>query len=63
MTFPILYEDDEILAVDKPREIHVHPTKMSKGEASVQSILEEQRGCRLLRQPSLLGRAGGEALT
>jgi tRNA pseudouridine65 synthase len=62
MTFPILYEDDEVLAVDKPREIHVHPTKMSKGEASVQSILEEQRDCRLYPAHRLDRPVGGVLL-
>ena len=42
MIIPVLYEDDEILAVDKPRNIHVHPTKLSRGEESIQSILEKR---------------------
>ena len=36
----ILYEDDYILAVDKPRDIHVHPTKMSRRETALQDLLE-----------------------
>ncbi len=39
----ILYEDQYILAVDKPRDIHVHPTKLSRRERSLQDILEESR--------------------
>lgn len=43
MEIRILYEDDHILIVDKPRDIHVHPTKMSRRETSLQDIMEEQR--------------------
>ncbi len=39
----ILYEDEYILAVDKPRDIHVHPTKMSRRETALQDILEKDR--------------------
>lgn len=42
MMFPVLFEDEKILAVEKPRDIHVHPSKLSRGEDSVKSILEEQ---------------------
>lgn len=43
MDITILYEDEYILAVDKPLDIHVHPTKLSRRETSLQDILEEQR--------------------
>lgn len=38
----IIYEDREILVVDKPRNMHVHPTKLSRGELSVQSLLQRR---------------------
>ncbi len=62
MIIPILFEDEEILAVDKPRNIHVHPTKMSRGEESVQSILEEQLNCRLYPAHRLDRPVGGVLL-
>lgn len=37
-----IYEDQAVLAVDKPRGIHVHPTKLSRGEPSVQVLLEQR---------------------
>jgi len=42
ITIPIIYEDGAILVVDKPRDIHVHSTRLSRGELSVQSLLEER---------------------
>jgi len=36
----VIYEDQAILVVDKPRNMHVHSTKLSRGELSVQSVLE-----------------------
>lgn len=57
--FPILYEDKQILAVEKPRDIHVHPSKLSRGEESVQSILEEQRGYQLFPAHRLDRPVGG----
>ena len=62
MIIPILFEDEEILAVEKPRNIHVHPTKMSRGEESVQSILEEQLNCRLYPAHRLDRPVGGVLL-
>jgi len=62
MTIPILYEDEYILAVDKPRNIHVHPTNMSRGEESVQSILEEELSCRLFPAHRLDRPVGGVLL-
>jgi len=62
VNIPILYEDDELLAVEKPRNIHVHPTKMSRGEESVQSILEEERSCRLYPAHRLDRPVGGVLL-
>jgi len=41
VNIPILYEDKQILVVDKPRDIHVHPTRLSRDELSVQDILED----------------------
>ncbi len=58
----IIYEDDELLAVEKPRNIHVHPTKMSRGEESVQSILEEELSCRLYPAHRLDRPVGGVLL-
>ena len=42
ITISIIYEDQAILVVDKPGDIHVHPTALSRGELSVQSVLEER---------------------
>jgi tRNA pseudouridine65 synthase len=47
VTVSILYEDDEIVVVDKPRDIHVHPAKLSRRERSLQDILKDQRGTEL----------------
>ena len=41
MSVPVLYQDDHLLAVDKPRDIHVHPTRLSPGEPSLKDLLEE----------------------
>jgi len=62
LNIPILYEDEQILAVDKPRDIHVHPTKLSRGEESIQTILEELRGCRLYPAHRLDRPVGGVLL-
>ncbi|MCK5736708.1 MAG: hypothetical protein KAH21_09525 [Spirochaetaceae bacterium] len=62
MNIPILFEDKHIIAVDKPRNIHVHPTNMSRGEESIQSILEEERGCRLFPAHRLDRPVGGVLL-
>ena len=62
MIIPILYEDEHILAVEKPRDIHVHPTKMSRGEESVQSLLEESLGYRLYPAHRLDRPVGGVLL-
>lgn len=62
MIIPVLYEDENLIAVDKPRDIHVHPTKMSRGEESVQSILEEQSGRRLYPAHRLDRPVGGVLL-
>jgi len=59
---PVLFEDEYIIAVDKPRNIHVHPTKMSRGEESVQSIMEAERGCRLYPAHRLDRPVGGVLL-
>jgi tRNA pseudouridine65 synthase len=59
---PVLFEDEYIVAVDKPRNIHVHPTKMSPGETSVQSILETERGYRLYPAHRLDRPVGGVLL-
>lgn len=42
MIIPVLYEDEYLLVVDKPRNIHVHPTKLSRRAESVQDILQER---------------------
>lgn len=44
MKIPILYEDDYILAVDKPAGIQVHFNKLSKGEPYLLQLLEWQTG-------------------
>jgi tRNA pseudouridine65 synthase len=59
---PVLYEDEDLIAVDKPRDIHVHPTKMSRGEESIQSILEERMGIRLYPAHRLDRPVGGVLL-
>lgn len=41
---PVLYEDNSILAVDKPRGIHVHPTRLSRREISLQDLVQEEYG-------------------
>ncbi|MCG8452504.1 MAG: pseudouridine synthase [Spirochaetales bacterium] len=55
----ILYEDDYLFAINKPRDMHVHPTKMSRGETSVQAILEEERGIQLFPAHRLDRPVGG----
>ncbi len=55
----ILYEDEFLLVVDKPRNMHVHGTKMSPGEISLQDILEEQLGQTLFPAHRLDRPAGG----
>ena len=62
MTIETLYEDSHILAVNKPRDVHVHPTKMSRGERSVQSILEEQMDMKLFPAHRLDRPVGGVLL-
>jgi tRNA pseudouridine65 synthase len=62
MTIPILYEDEHILVVDKPRDIHVHPTSLSRGEQSVQTILEAQGAGRLFPAHRLDRPVGGVLL-
>lgn len=62
MTFPVLYEDEQLMAVDKPRDIHVHPTKLSRGEDSVKSILEEELGYTLFPAHRLDRPVGGVLL-
>ena len=62
MIIPVLYEDEHLLAVDKPRGIHVHPTKMSRGEESVQSLLEDRLGTRLYPAHRLDRPVGGVLL-
>ena len=43
----VLYQDEYILAVDKPAGVHVHPTSLSPGEPSVQTMLEDRLELRL----------------
>lgn len=43
-----LYEDEILLAVEKPRDIHVHPSSLSRRETSLQDILQEELGFRPL---------------
>ena len=62
MTIPVLFEDEHILAVDKPRDIHVHPTRMSRGEESVQSLLEDLMAVRLYPAHRLDRPVGGVLL-
>ena len=47
MNIPILFEDEDILIVDKPRDIHVHPTKLSRNSISLLDILEDKYSIRL----------------
>lgn len=45
MTHPhlsILYRDDQLVAVDKPTGLHVHPTRLSVGEADCMKMLRNQ---------------------
>lgn len=46
--FTILYEDEDILAIDKPCHILVHPTKITEDKVFVLPLLERQLGLRLL---------------
>jgi tRNA pseudouridine65 synthase len=62
MTIPRLFEDESIIAVEKPRDIHVHPTKLSRGEISVQVILEEELGMSLYPAHRLDRPVGGVLL-
>jgi len=41
---PIIFEDDHLVAVYKPAGIHVHPTDLERGRASVMSRLKAQSG-------------------
>lgn len=40
----ILFQDNYLVIVRKPSGLHVHPTALSPGEASVLKILRDQRG-------------------
>ena len=62
MKIGVLFEDESILAVVKPRDIHVHPTKMSRREISLQDILEEERGIPLYPAHRLDRPVGGVLL-
>ncbi len=44
MRLEVLYQDDHLIAIDKPPGIHVHPTHLSKGEDSCMRILRDQIG-------------------
>ncbi|RMH95216.1 MAG: hypothetical protein D6681_13215 [Calditrichaeota bacterium] len=46
-TLDILYQDEWLVAVDKPSGIHVHPTHLSRGEDSCRRILRDQLGRRV----------------
>ncbi len=43
-TLSIIYQDEHIVAVDKPPGIHVHPTALSPREDSCMRILRDQLG-------------------
>ena len=43
-TLPIIYQDEHIVAVDKPPGLHVHPTPLSPREDSCMRILRDQLG-------------------
>ena len=38
----IIYQDEHLIVVNKPPLIHVHATRLSRGETSLQNILENQ---------------------
>ena len=42
--FTILYRDQHFIAIEKPPNIHVHPTYLSRGEDSCMRILRDQIG-------------------
>jgi tRNA pseudouridine65 synthase len=42
MKFPVLFEDDTLLAIHKPSGIHVHPSEFSRGEESVLDVLQAE---------------------
>ena len=45
--FELLYEDEHLLAINKPCHILVHPTKISEDTVSVLELLEEQLNAKL----------------
>ena len=59
MDIPVLFEDEHLIAVEKPRDIHVHPTKMSRRETSLQDLLEERMGIPLFPAHRLDRPVGG----
>jgi tRNA pseudouridine65 synthase len=44
---PILWEDSDYVAIDKPSHLLVHPTELAPGEDSCLKILRDQIGLRL----------------
>ncbi|OQX29659.1 MAG: hypothetical protein B0D92_02480 [Spirochaeta sp. LUC14_002_19_P3] len=43
----VIYQDNFLIVLDKPRDIHVHPTKLSRGELSLKDILQRQCRCEI----------------
>ena len=43
----VLYRDDRILAVRKPAGIHVHPSRLDRGEPSLAEAVERETGLRV----------------
>ncbi len=62
MIIPILYEDEYLPAVNKPAGVHVHPSSLSPGEPSVQSMLEDTLEQRLFPAHRLDRPVGGVLL-
>lgn len=47
MNIEVLYQDEYLLVVNKPRNMHVHPTKLSRKELSLQDVLQKEYSMRI----------------
>ena len=47
MSFPVLFEDDQYVAINKPRGILMHRTRISEDTVFVVQLLRDQLGQRV----------------